>query len=222
MGLIQNATAAALRGRAVALATLELPEGVVAARCLANLTRQRINDILAAPADAIANYLATKPAHMGDIHIGSFSPRTTFVSDLFRWVEGLEARTGRRIDALVLDYADKLAAKGDPDRDNTYQSTGNIYEDLLEWAKAKSKWVWTGSQSKRGKEKRTQAVLTCDDVADSMNKIRHADLVITLNPREEAMLAFFVAKNRLGESDVMVGPLPTEFECARIGPALGV
>jgi uncharacterized Fe-S cluster-containing radical SAM superfamily enzyme len=64
-----------------------------------------------------------------------------------------------------------------------------------------------------------------DDVADSMHKVRVADLVLTLTPPntgedEVTELIHYVAKHRTGKSNVQVGPLRTEFECARIAPMM--
>jgi len=55
-----------------------------------------------------------------------------------------------------------------------------------------------------------------------MHKIRVADLVITLNLRddggEDPQIILYVAKHRTGKSRVEIGPLPTEYERGRLVP----
>ena len=52
-----------------------------------------------------------------------------------------------------------------------------------------------------------------------MGLSRTADLVITLNPRDEgATLMFRIDKNRHGRGGEDIGPLPHEFEKGRVCP----
>jgi hypothetical protein len=61
-----------------------------------------------------------------------------------------------------------------------------------------------------------------NDVADSMHKIRVADLVITLNLQDEdaedPSIVFNIAKHRTGKAKVKIGPMPTEYERGRLCP----
>jgi hypothetical protein len=58
-----------------------------------------------------------------------------------------------------------------------------------------------------------------EDVADSSNKVRVADKVVTVNPSEDQTeCLFFVAKNRTGAARVKVGPLPCNFACGMVAP----
>ena len=51
-----------------------------------------------------------------------------------------------------------------------------------------------------------------------MNKVRIADMILSLNPREENQVEIYVGKHRLGRADYAVGPLLTDFEHARLTP----
>ena len=78
------------------------------------------------------------------------------------------------------------------------------------------KWVSTASQAKRSAGKDKKRVIGLDDVADSINKVRVADLVITINGQDE--LEYAVEKNRYGRAGVRVGPLPHDFACGAMVP----
>lgn len=221
--LIQNATAAALRGFFVGYITLELPEPIILARIKSNLTGVLVDDIMLDPETCRAPLMSflRNPLY-GGIVVGEFTPKVTSVADLRAWVKREEAKHGRRMDVLVVDYADKLGAsrgykKKGQDEENTYHSSLDVYEELRIWANEERRWVFTASQSTRAKDKGKK--LGVDDVADSMHKVRVADYVITLNPRDEgATLLWHLAKNRLGKNGANIGPLPVHFETARIGP----
>lgn len=222
MGLIQIATAAARQGFHVALATLELPEPIINARLIANLTGIPIDDILADPFTCGAMEaldIFQNEVGFGKVTVKEFTPKATTPQDLFAWCKDAEQEWGQEVSMLVVDYADKLAAKGKANReDNTYSTQGSVYEDLYVWARDDKRWVATGSQSTRGKDRGKKKV-DLDDVADSMHKIRTADLVITLNTLDD-MMSYLIAKNRLGKSRQTVGPLPIDYTCARISPVM--
>jgi hypothetical protein len=221
--LIQNATASALRGFFTGYVTLELPEEIILARLKANMTGLFVDDILADPSRA-KGALARITSHpgYGGIVVGEFTPKVTTVGDLRDWVESMEQRHGRRMDVLVVDYADRLGVGGsrrkkDRDEENTYASALDVYEELRIWGNDTGRWVFTASQAQRAKDKGKK--LGVDDVADSMHKVRVTDYAITLNPRDEgATLLWHIAKNRLGKANANIGPLPVQFECGRIGP----
>ena len=93
---------------------------------------------------------------------------------------------------------------------------------LRVYAHERKIFCWTASQASRQKDRKR--ILDLNDVADSMHKIRVADLVITLNVRDEGsefpQIIFKIAKHRTGKSRVEIGPMPTEYERGRICPIL--
>ena len=224
MGLAQVAAAAARQGFHVGVVTLEVPEEIWTARLIANLVGDPVNDILAHPytcgaIEKLDAFLA-EPG-FGRIQLHSFTAKATTPDHVAAWVKECEQTHGQTMDVIVVDYADKLGARGRSDRDSTYSSAGSVYEDLYNYAKDNSKWMWTASQSTRGDGRSATRVLDMDDVADSMHKIRNADLVVTLNPRDNyESMVFFTAKNRLGKPRQTVGPYPCDFAFARIAPIM--
>lgn len=224
MSLVQHACASARQGFRVGVATLELPVSIWLARVKACFTGIPIDAILEEPYGCGAierlDELFGRPS-MGCIKINTFTPKATTMGDLRTWVRDIEQEWGAPMDVLVVDYADKMRAKGISEKaqDNTYQASGSVYEDLFIWARDEKRWCATASQSRRGdgKNKATKK-LDIDDTADSMGKPRSADYGISVNLRDQDQTEFHVFKNRLGRSGQSIGPLPTDFACARIAP----
>jgi KaiC/GvpD/RAD55 family RecA-like ATPase len=201
----------------VGIVSLELPEEVQLARVIANLTGTPINDLLNGRQQRAKDRLGQMMGTLGALTVRYFAPRATKVDDIFRWVEQREQKVGRRMDLLIVDYIDKL---GTGSEESTYQAQGNIADALRDYAMGKSMFCLTASQAKRGGGKGVAGKgggLDLQDVADSMNKVRVADAVITLRKDEDnATMDFFLAKNRLGKSRTGTGPLPQDESCGRI------
>ena len=200
--------------------TLELPEHIQLARLFANLTGVPVNDILDIPRwrNEAKRRIHVLESQIGLCEVAEFAPHATTVKDLINWIDQMEQKHGAKMDTLVVDYGDKLYARGVRD-DNQYLMMRQVYESLRrDVAMARGMWVWTASQAGRGDKKRR--VIDQRDVADSMHKVRTADMVISLNLLEDEQIELYVAKNRLGNSKFMVGPLITEFEKARLVPVV--
>jgi hypothetical protein len=125
---------------------------------------------------------------------------------------------------VVIDYADELSSDNPKDRD-AYTSMKTVYRGLEAIAKndgqKHQRWVHTASQAKR--LVRGQKVVTGDDIADSINKMRVLDLAVSVMlADDQSTVDFFVAKNRLGSGKQLVTGLPVELECGRIGPVTHV
>lgn len=205
----------------VGKASLELPKPVQLARLFANLTGIPTNQILENPNDRkeAQRRMAVMAPHVGACVVEEFPPHATTVADIIDWCDRCADMYGRPFDLLSIDYGDKLyhPMKGG---DNEYIAMRYVYEGMRrDIAVAKNMWVWTAAQGARPSKDQGKR-LELHHVSDSMHKVRVADLVITLNARDDgAQLLYFVAKNRLGKSRFQVGPIPTDFERARVVPA---
>lgn len=223
MHLIHQAATAMARDQLfVGVATLELPKAVQLARLFANLTGVPTNQILVNAADRAeaerrVGYMMASGL-VGPCLVEEFAPHATTVADIKDWCNRCADIHGRPFDLLVLDYGDKLHHP--MKNDNEYERMKWVYEGLRRnIAVDLNMWVWTGSQAARGSKDQGKR-LELHHVSDSMHKVRVADIVLTLNAREEGtQMLWFVAKNRLGKSRFQVGPVPTHFECARMVPA---
>lgn len=230
MALAHAAATGVRDQRFVGYATLELPDAVIHARLLANLFAVPIDGVLETP-DGLRRALELwqqRAPKLGRCRVESFTPLATRVQDLVDWVHRCEDEAGRKMELVVVDYADKMSSpKGSAKKDDSDYNTGReVFEGLRLFAEREKKWLWTASQPKRGKSgegrKKDKRRLDLDDVADSMHKIRVADVVVTINPEDEefTLLRWFVAKNRLSKARQSTEPLPHDWEIGRAGPVL--
>lgn len=227
---LSHAAAYAIRGNggaglATAYATLELPSADVAARIIANLTGASIDAVLTDP-DAFATQLANIPH--APLIVQNFTPQGTTMADIEAWITKCEEKLGRRIDVVVTDYGDKLVApkNAGKDADSGYSQGRVVFERMRLFAHETGRWHWTASQGKRqekkGRTKDAHQVLDLNDVADSMHKVRVADLVVTINNIDDRGVKWHVAKNRFGVSKRSTEVVPADFACGRVSPILVV
>lgn len=216
--LVSRAAEGLKVGNFVGIVSLELTKAHQFARLVANLTGVPVDDILdnqtlRGEAGRRLDLIVPK---IGLCHVVEMAPGATTTKDLVRWVDDVEAQECRKMDQLVVDYADKLHDPRVRDN-NTYLMYRYIYEDLRHViAERRMMWVDTASQAGRSEKKR-QEILGGNSVADSMHKVRVPTLVITMTPQEEG-ITYFVDKNNFGKSRFSVGPIPHDFARARVAP----
>jgi len=217
---------ALLLGRSVLYATLELPVPWVMARLKAALTGVPINSILNGHLEEASLKLDALLPRLGRFWCQEFPAGVATPEDLFSWVELYRAREGIYPDLLVIDYGDKIRADARKE-ENGSAAFGRVFEKFRLFAHEHSLWVLTACQSrnirqtpgtKKKKADRT-SLIEKEDVADSVAKIRVADLVITLTSKEDGVI-YKVGKYRYGQGDSIVGPLPHDWECGRMVPVL--
>lgn len=202
--------------------TLELPRAEVLARIKANMTGIPINALKGGDtAEAKAKLEAL--ANRGPLIVQHMSAGSTTIEDIFEWVKQCEDFIGREMDLLCVDYGDKIGAKSKKGEGqlSDYKKGEVVFDGLHNWSDENKRFVWTASAATRRKDRKKR--LDQDDIADSMHKIKSADLVVTLNVTEEGdegerMLTPFVAKHRTGKSRIEVGPFPTAYEVGQIVP----
>lgn len=215
--MLSHAAANSMKaGLFVVYATLELPEETVLARVKANLTGVPINEILLGNSEKAREMIEEMYPTLGGFIVKDFPAKVTTVNDIREWVKNVEEAEGVRVDVVVVDYGDKLGSSSKNDK-SRYEVGDTVFEDLRLFMYEKGKWGLTGSQATRraGKEKGRRIEL--DDVADSMGKVRVADLVVTLN-NEDDMIKYFIAKFRHGASNWTVGPHPHDWGIGRMVP----
>ena len=213
MFLVSQAAVAAQLGLHVLLVTLELDKLQQLARLCANLTGYETNLITSDPAvraKAVAALAATEHQR-GPVHIEVMDPGVT-VEDVLPVLEEQERRRGRKVDLLVVDYADKLGARlPRGSRDGLYEVGRVVWEGLRDKvARPRGMWVWTACQPVRRDEREMKRRLDFQHAAESAHKYRISDVFLTLNPLsmdnfEEYEI--WVAKNRGDRSRYSVGPV---------------
>lgn len=210
------AARAVLRGLRVGYATLELDEATVSARLMANLTGVPTSEIMAGHHD-VARACLEELGLTGSCLIKAFPPHGTALADLRQWIQECSQQDGAPFDLVAVDYLDKLSNPSVNGREVSNYEAGRINaEGMRLLAYDLKRYFWTASQTRR-KDGKPSDLLDIQDAADSFHKPRVADLVITLNPRDDGtQMLYYVAKHRTGRSGVRVGPVPTDFECGRI------
>jgi replicative DNA helicase len=129
--------------------------------------------------------------------IREFPTGTMSPSDLRRMIEKYKAQ-GMMFDLVIIDYADLMI----PDRvtDNMQENSKSVYVNLRGMAMQEGFAVLTATQTNR--EGAKKAVATATDVAEDFNKIRIADIIISINitPEERALgqarLFFAASRNQ--------------------------
>jgi len=213
-------------GGFVGYATLEIAKAFEEARAIANLTGVPESDIENMEPKAVALARKRLPmvlANGGLLQVKDFTPMVTQVADLARWVDECEQEHGRKMDALYVDYMDKVGMVDHRGDARSGYETGRIVgEGLKNLAADKNMWCWSASQSKRGdnRKKANASPKDLDDVADSIEKVRIGHVVVTLNAAgaENDEILYFVAKHRSGKSRQKVGPIPHDFAYGRMVP----
>ncbi len=220
MSLAHVASESVSNGRSVAYATLELAEVHVHSRIMSNLTdicwEDIVNDPRAVTKAKDRLQVLEEDGLLGFCTVRYFTPHATTMADIRQWVKEEEAAYGRTIDLVCIDYVALLSA---PNKKAKHEELTDIAEDLRSLAVDRKCWVWSAAQVKASAHDHRNKKITSDQAAGSMGLSRTADLVITLNPRDEgATLMFRIDKNRHGRGGEDIGPLPHEFEKGRVCP----
>lgn len=208
------------QGHFVAYATLEIPESLVHARIIANLTGVPIKGVMNGSLE-IAQRKLFDMALEGDVQVADFPAKATTVRDLKQWVHKIQDKKRRKLTCLFVDYGDKLVAKVSNDTNNEYRDMGTVFEGMrVKLAVEEEMGVWTASQSRAREERKAGTKkIDIEHIADSMHKVRIADLLVTLNYNEDQhTLGLFTAKHRVGESRHMCGPFAVDWATGRITP----
>ena len=220
MFLAHVGASAFMANKRVAYATLELPRPLVLARLIANISGIPINALVNGHIGDARTKLNKIAGRDSKLVVREFTPQATKVSEIFDWVDKEADNDGKKIDLLLVDYADKL--QSDKRDEDGYTGMRRVYEGLRIGGVQRDLWQWTASQSRRKDSKSKKKVKDINDLADSQHKARVADVVITLNVEQQDLddelleVTFFIAKNRTGQGRRAIGPLVTDFSCGRM------
>lgn len=206
-----------LKGAAVAFASLELPKEMQQARLWAALTNVPVDDILSGVGDKLARERLAAIETNGCCYHADFEPGAS-LEDILQWVDSMEQSSGRKIDMLVLDYADKLHGG----MENQYVQMRKVYDDMLKYAQGKLaiahgllRWIFTATQANR--KKQGIAILGTEHAADSNHKGNSVDQMISINPDDLfENVKLHVCKNRTGPSRGVTPEICTEFAYGRL------
>lgn len=142
-------------------------------------------------------------ARAGRFDIIEFATGQMRVSDLRREIEKKKSQ-GITYDLVIVDYADLMS----PERvtDNAIENSKSVYVGLRGLAMTENVAVLTATQTNR--EGAKAAVAKMDHIAEDFNKVRIADVIISINKTEEErslnQARLFFAAVRNGPSNFSV------------------
>lgn len=195
---------ASLLGYNVLYATLEVSAEIIGERLDANVADTAMRSLIDRPHD-VAKKVEAAQAKAGVFKIVEYPSGTMKASQLRRVIERYRSR-GIIFDMVIVDYADIMAPEF---RSNDLRDDmRNIYIDLRGVASRYNVALLTATQTNREGAKAAVAKMT--DVAEDFNKIRTADLVISINASDaekaagEARLFFAASRNSEGEFSLAI------------------
>lgn len=206
MALIDFASAAVMAGYNVLYVTLEVSNRIVEERVDARFSEIRINDLVSnfgEVNDRIGRAAAKEGR--GRFYISEYPSGTMSPSMLRSLLERHKAK-GWTYDMVVVDYADIMAP--DYRTQDAIENSKQIYVSLRAIATEWNCAMLTATQSNREGFKAVTA--KADNVADDFNKVRTADLFISINSTEDerrdgkARLYFAASRNQQSGMTVFI------------------
>lgn len=218
MALSHVAVEAMLDGEDVFYVTLELSRARVTQRIVRNLIDMTKREARVDPSMAMQRYNAIRALPgVGKFVVAEAPPLATSPRDIVRLIDQAKRENpGFNPKAFFVDFMDKLRVDS---RKALYEDQLAVADGLRGIAVDEKGWMWSASQADRKSTNRPW--LDLDAVADSMNKVRSADVVIAIGRTEEDkaadLIRFSVPKRREGEgAHKRIGPIPWDPEHGRI------
>lgn len=192
------------KGKNVLYLTLEVAANIIGARLDASIARTPMMQLGSKIIEVDAKVEAFEK-HCGKFLIHEYPTGTLRPSELRRLLQWYRGQ-GIIFDLVVVDYADLMAP--DHRTSDAIENSKQVYIDLRAIAQTEDVAVLTATQTNR--EGAKAAVVTATHVAEDFNKVRIADVIISLNRTEEdiaagqARLYFAASRNQAGGITVVV------------------
>ncbi len=227
LALCHVATQSLIDGHDTAYVTAELSELQIMQRVYCNMFGMTAVDMAMNPQEgerrgqALVSWCLKEGVggRMGTFRVLYVTPKVGTVSQIRQWLKDLQRQHGFDPTVLLVDYADKLAAKATGDAaKGSYQEQGQIYQQLRDLVVEKNLWSWTASQTtgRQGRKKK----LDIEDIADSMEKARICDTLVAIVRNDDdvqsGLCRFRLPKRRNGVAHQEVGPLTMDPEHGRM------
>ncbi len=206
MALGHFAIQASLRGHSVLYVSLEVSKKIIEDRMDANLSKVEMDDLEYQPGavlDAVTRKRSIPqrgPIYVHEYPTGSFRPK-----DLRYLLDYYRAR-GTQFDLICIDYADIMAP--DYHYDSDIANSKSIWIGLRGIAGEENAAVLTATQTNR--EGHKADVARAEHAAEDFNKIRIADLVISINRTDDekaegkARIHFAASRNQGGDFTILI------------------
>lgn len=193
--LINIGVGALLRGLTVFHVTLEISDRKIARRYDMRISGRTFLSLKTDP-ERIHNPLLKLRKNGCDLIIKDWSMESPTVDDLYGVIISYQARMGKKMDIVIVDYGDLLGASHSH-KDSRF-ALEEIYTELRRLAVKLKVPLYTASQSNR--ESLNKMLVGMKDVAESFGKVKVADVVIgicqTPEEDEDKLVRLFIAKSR--------------------------
>lgn len=208
-------------GHSVAYVTAELSEEAIQQRIYANLFGLTAHEMSDDPDEVVRRHgllAGVLPNSVGSLRTFYATPKMGTVGGIKSWLDALDRDFGEHPLVLIVDYADKLAAKSGGEPKSSYIEQGAVYEQLRQLVIDRDGWGFTASQTtgRQGRKKK----LDIEDIADSMEKARIVDTLVAIVRSEEdtqnGTVRFRMPKRRNNVAHGEVGPLTMDPERGRM------
>lgn len=159
--------------------TLEVSSKIISERIDANVSDQLMFE-LDVNIHTVKDKVKAWFAKAGRLDIVEFPTGTMRVSDLRRIIERRKME-GVKYDLVIVDYADLMQ----PERvtDDNIENSKSVYIALRALAQIEDLALLTATQTNR--EGAKKAVAAATDIAEDFNKVRIADVIISINKTDE-------------------------------------
>lgn len=205
-GLGFFALKAAQAGYNALYVTLEVSSDIIADRMDACVSEVKMSELETRPHDVQTQVDMRAAAEgRGELRINQFPSGSLTPSKLRRLIEFYKAE-GLKFDLVVVDYADIM--RPDMVTSDAIENSKNVWLDLRAIAFEEDAAVLTATQTNRDGFKHETA--KAEDVAEDFNKIRIADIVISINRTDEeksqglARLYLAASRNQAGEYTISI------------------
>lgn len=145
-----------------------------------------------------------------------FTSGLSTVDDILAWKAAEEAERGQHIQVVLVDSVNDLVVAGSKaPRHEQQEKAARQMRDRANTTE--DEWWWTSAQADaQGMDTKTKRIEN-HNAAFSKGISRAAELLISLNPRDEGLM-YYVAKNTHGDGGQEVGPLAKDCAFGRIAP----
>ncbi len=205
------------QGKNVMHFTMELNEKYVGLRYDAIFSGIAFQDIRKSVPTVKKAIEEAKSKGCGKLFVKYYPLKTASAATLKMYIDRFQLITGLHIDMAIVDYADILRPFVTDKNANSYNESGNVYEELRQILGELQIPGWTCSQSNRGAHE--EEIIQAGNVADSYRKIMTGDFILSLSRRMEDKLAgtgrIYVMKNRFGPDGVSY-PCTFDTSCGKI------
>ncbi len=230
IAMSQFAAAAIMKGIPTYYITLEVDVPTVGARILSPMLGISIDNCFLY-SKKLPTIIRDRRLKLAPIIIKDMPGLTTTASGCIEWIKRTIDQKGQRPSLICYDYLDRFGgvAKATRQQKNSYEHFADVTQELHDFGQAYGHASWTAVQSTRQQKRSRGAAqnITLDDAADSLHKIRIADVVLTLNLSTELdpiankttqYIQGYLAKNRHGPGDKRMTKTPVNYVFGQVFP----